>query len=133
MEHRFDEAALRGATLAGRSSSGSTMPTERGDAGRRMVRCSIYYQNPHDGLRSGADVEPAHRITAASLGNLPRNCCRKNHMPEFEIALYTGMVPSEQYGLEWSRVDPARNLVSLSKTKTGEARYSPEYRCGGGV
>jgi integrase len=43
--------------------------------------------------------------------------------PEFEIALPTGMRPSEQYGLEWPRVDLARNFVSLPKTKTGKARH----------
>jgi integrase len=45
------------------------------------------------------------------------------HMPEFEIALHTGMRPSEQYSLEWPRVDLARNFVSLPKTKTGKARH----------
>jgi integrase len=46
-----------------------------------------------------------------------------SHMPEFEIALHTGMRPSEQYGLDWSRVDLNRNSVSLPKTKTGKARH----------
>jgi integrase len=45
------------------------------------------------------------------------------HMPEFEIALHTGMRPSEQYGLVWSRVDLDRNFVSLPKTKTGKPRH----------
>jgi integrase len=43
-------------------------------------------------------------------------------MPEFEIALHIGMRPSEQYGLDWSRVDLNRNSVSGPKTKTGKAR-----------
>jgi site-specific recombinase XerD len=46
-----------------------------------------------------------------------------DHMPEFEIALHTGMRPSEQYGLDWSRVDLTRNFVSLPKTKNGKARH----------
>jgi integrase len=46
-----------------------------------------------------------------------------DHMPEFEIALHTGMRPSEQYGLDWARVDLIRNLVSLPKTKTGKPRH----------
>jgi len=45
------------------------------------------------------------------------------HMPEFEIALHTGMRPSEQYGLDWPRVDLAHKFVSISKTKTGKARH----------
>jgi integrase len=44
-------------------------------------------------------------------------------MPEFEIALHTGMRPSEQYGLDWPRVDLKRNFVSLPKTKTGKPRH----------
>lgn len=46
-----------------------------------------------------------------------------DHMPEFEIALHTGMRPSEQYGLDWTRVDLERNYVSLPKTKNGKARH----------
>jgi len=45
------------------------------------------------------------------------------HMPEFEIALHTGMRPSEQYGLAWAKVDLDRNFVSLPKTKTGKPRH----------
>jgi integrase len=45
------------------------------------------------------------------------------HMPEFEIALHTGMRPSEQYGLDWSKVDLTRSFVSLPKTKTGRPRH----------
>jgi integrase len=57
------------------------------------------------------------RLRAAILKHYP------DHMPEFEIALHTGMRPSEQYGLDWSRVDLSRNSVSLPKTKTGKARH----------
>jgi site-specific recombinase XerD len=46
-----------------------------------------------------------------------------DHMPEFEIALHTGMRPSEQYGFDWSRVDLTRNSISLRKTKNGKARH----------
>lgn len=46
-----------------------------------------------------------------------------DHMPEFEVALHTGMRPSEQYGLDWSRVDLTRSYVSLPKTKNGKARH----------
>jgi site-specific recombinase XerD len=47
------------------------------------------------------------------------------HMPEFEIALHTGMRPSEQFGLTWDRVDLVRNFITLLKTKTGKARHIP--------
>ena len=47
------------------------------------------------------------------------------HLPEFDIALHTGMRPSEQYGLTWDRVDLVRNFITLLKTKTGKARHIP--------
>lgn len=47
------------------------------------------------------------------------------HLPEFEIALHTGMRPSEQYGLEWDRVDLVRRLVTIPKSKNGDTRHIP--------
>jgi integrase len=47
------------------------------------------------------------------------------HMPEFDIALHTGMRPSEQYGLIWPRVDLSRNLVTIPKSKNGKTRHIP--------
>jgi integrase len=47
------------------------------------------------------------------------------HMPEFEIALHTGMRPSEQYRLNRYQVDLARGLVTISRSKNGEARHIP--------
>ena len=35
------------------------------------------------------------------------------------------MRPSEQYGLDWAKVDLTRNFVSLPKTKTGKPRHIP--------
>jgi integrase len=48
-----------------------------------------------------------------------------DHMPEFDIALHTGMRPSEQYGLEWNRVDLTRNLITIPKSKNGATRHIP--------
>ena len=47
------------------------------------------------------------------------------HMPEFEIALHTGMRPSEQYALIWSRVDLVRKLITIPKSKNGNTRHLP--------
>ena len=47
------------------------------------------------------------------------------HEPEFEIALHTGMRPSEQYGLTWDRVDLVRKLVTIRKSKSGNTRHIP--------
>jgi hypothetical protein len=47
------------------------------------------------------------------------------HMPEFDVALHTGMRPSEQYSLIWSRVDFARQLVTVPEGKNGKTRHIP--------
>jgi integrase len=49
----------------------------------------------------------------------------QNHMPEFEIALHTGMRPSEQYRLTWDRVDLVRKLVTIPRSKNGNTRHIP--------
>lgn len=53
------------------------------------------------------------------LGNYPE------HIPEFEIALHTGMRPSEQYGLHWPQIDLVRKLVTIPKSKNGKSRHIP--------
>lgn len=47
------------------------------------------------------------------------------HMAEFDIALHTGMRPSEQYGLTWDRVDLSRRIVTIPKSKNGTGRHIP--------
>jgi integrase len=47
----------------------------------------------------------------------------QSHIPELEIALHTGMRPSEQYGLAWDRVDLVRKLVTIPKSKNGGTRH----------
>jgi len=69
----------------------------------------VEYLKPHSDEES--------RLRAVILRRYPA------HMPEFEIALHTGMRPSEQYGLDWSRVDLVRSFLSLPKTKNGKARH----------
>jgi site-specific recombinase XerD len=43
-------------------------------------------------------------------------------LPEFEIALHTGMRRSEQYRLAWDCVDLDRNMLTVPQTKNGEVR-----------
>jgi integrase len=47
------------------------------------------------------------------------------HMPEFEIALHTGMRPSEQFNLTWDKVDFERKLVTIPRSKNGRTRHIP--------
>ncbi|PYX51276.1 MAG: hypothetical protein DMG76_32605 [Acidobacteria bacterium] len=46
-----------------------------------------------------------------------------SHHPEFEIALHTGMRPSEQYGLTWDRVDLHGRRVTIPRSKSGQPRH----------
>jgi site-specific recombinase XerD len=47
------------------------------------------------------------------------------HLPEFEIALHTGMRRSEQYGTEWSSVNLERKVLTIPRSKHGETRHIP--------
>ncbi len=46
------------------------------------------------------------------------------HIPEFDLALHTGLRLSEMYGLDWRDVDLARRLLLVRQGKNGEARYA---------
>ena len=51
-----------------------------------------------------------------------------SHLPEFEVALMTGMRQNEQFTREWSDVDLDAGTIRLSQTKNGECRFvSHEY------
>ncbi len=47
------------------------------------------------------------------------------HMPEFDVALNTGMRKSEQFSLEWSQVSLSRKRIKLERTKNGSDREIP--------
>jgi integrase len=48
-----------------------------------------------------------------------------SHLPEFEIALHTGMRPSEEYSLTWDRVDLFGRQVTVPRSKNGKVRHIP--------
>jgi integrase len=48
----------------------------------------------------------------------------KGHVPEFDLALHTGLRLSEMYGLDWQDVDLARRLLLVRRGKNGEARHA---------
>lgn len=47
------------------------------------------------------------------------------HLPEFEIALHTGIRRGEQYKLLWSDVDLQARRLTLRQTKNGTTRHVP--------
>jgi site-specific recombinase XerD len=49
----------------------------------------------------------------------------QHHLPEFEIALNTGIRCSEQYRTKWPDVDFARHVLTIRQSKHGEQRFVP--------
>lgn len=47
------------------------------------------------------------------------------HLPEFDLALNTGMRRGEQYNLEWPNVDFERGMLTIPRSKNGETRHVP--------
>lgn len=66
--------------------------------------------------------EEEDRLRAVIVARWPR------HMPEFDLALYTGLRLSEQYGLTWENVDLGRRFLTIPRPKNGETRHLPLNR-----
>lgn len=47
------------------------------------------------------------------------------HLPEFDLALNTGLRLSEMYGLTWDNVNLARRVLTVPRCKNGEMRHVP--------
>jgi site-specific recombinase XerD len=45
------------------------------------------------------------------------------HLPEFVLALNTGLRVSEQYGLTWADVSPIRRILTIPRSKNGSTRH----------
>lgn len=45
------------------------------------------------------------------------------HLPEFDLALHTGMRLSEQYGAKWERVDWERRVLTVPMDKSGRTSH----------
>jgi site-specific recombinase XerD len=48
-----------------------------------------------------------------------------DHLPEFVLALNTGLRVSEQYGLTWSDVSVSRRVLTIPRSKNGSTRHVP--------
>src|SRR4030095_6512657 len=48
-----------------------------------------------------------------------------SHLPEFDLAINTGLRLSEQYGLSWEYVDMQRRVLTIPLSKNGQSRYVP--------
>jgi site-specific recombinase XerD len=47
------------------------------------------------------------------------------HLPEFVLALNTGLRLSEQYGLAWADVSVPRRVLTIQRSKNGSSRHVP--------
>jgi hypothetical protein len=88
-----------------------------GQWSRALLESVHAWQTEAEYLKARADEES--RLRALIQTKIP------SHMPEFEIALHTGMRPSEQYGLTRDRVDLVRKQVTILKSKNGNTRHIP--------
>jgi integrase len=46
------------------------------------------------------------------------------HIPEFDLALHTGLRLSDMYGLDWQDVDVSRRLLLVRRGRNDESRYA---------
>jgi integrase len=70
-------------------------------------------------LNQNGTYDEEARLRAVIEGKYP------THLPEFQIALNTGMRPSEQYDVMQDRVDLFGRRVAVPMSKNGKARYIP--------
>lgn len=63
--------------------------------------------------------EEEDQIRAAIHEHFPQ------HLPEFELALHTGLRRGEQYGARWQNVDFERRVLSVPLDKSGRVSHAP--------
>lgn len=91
---------------------------------RRENNARLRFLNQYEPLETKLDYlkhcsDEESRLRAVIAKKYPE------HMPEFEIALNTGLRPSEQFGLMWDRVDVKRKIITIPKSKNGRGRHIP--------
>jgi integrase len=67
---------------------------------------------------------------SSDVNSLTRTCTKTRaghpeHVPEFVLALNTGLRLSEQYGLPWTDVSFARRVLTIQRSKNGSMRHVP--------
>jgi len=91
---------------------------------QRENNARIRYLNQHEPLPATLDYLKRHTDEESRLRAVIETKYAF-HMPEFEIALNTGMRLSEQYNTEWPNVNLAQRLLTVSRSKHGEKRHIP--------
>jgi integrase len=91
---------------------------------RKENNARVRYLNQHKPLPARVDYlknckDEESRLRAVISAEFPY------HLPEFEIALHTGLRRSEQYRAVWSDVDFSRRVLTIPMSKHGETRHVP--------
>jgi site-specific recombinase XerD len=95
---------------------------------RLAIRSGKVTQNPARLVTHRLEDNARVRFLSADEETALRNAILSRcpeQLPEFELALHTGMRVSEQYGLTWADVSLARRLLTIPRTKNGAVRYIP--------
>ena len=87
-------------------------------------------REPEGRLRFLSEAEEARLLTECRrAGAHPRVSCRSPQLHAIvTVALNTGMRRGEIFGLRWDRVDFARGVILLERTKSGRRREVPMNR-----
>jgi site-specific recombinase XerD len=80
--------------------------------------------NPARKLRSTKEQGRVRWLSETEEAVL-RNFIPPKRLPEFELALNTGMRKGEQYELLWENVDLERGVLTIPRSKNGETRFVP--------
>jgi integrase len=97
-----------------------------GLAYRAVIADGKISMNPARNVRQRTENNARLRFLSDTEEGKLRAIIRENYPqrePEFDLALYTGMRRSEQYGLVWQNVDFLTGLITIPKSKQGKVRY----------
>jgi len=84
----------------------------------------VRYLNQHRPAKTKLDWLKPHEDEESRLrAVIARDYSR--HLPEFEVALNTGLRRGEQYGLTWDCVNFERKLLTIPRSKNGRTRHVP--------
>jgi site-specific recombinase XerD len=95
---------------------------------RLAIRAGKVKENPARLVKHRLENNARVRFLSADEETALRNAIAADapeHLPEFELALHTGMRLSEQYGLMWTDVSLARRVLTIQRSKHGSARHVP--------
>lgn len=94
---------------------------------RLAIRAGKLRDNPARLVRHKTKSGRVRFLSPAEEGRLRTTILQlfPGHLPEFELALHTGLRLSEQYGARWSNVDFERRILTVPFDKPGRTSHVP--------